>query len=275
MLAADPAASPPETSADPEEKKLPVPAVDWQTFQVVPKEDFPASNVYLKIYAVPRRPRALAIDGDLFRAFREQVTEYFGVGEPTAPPWRPRIDAVELLWRKERVNAVECNVAPPLALHWMRGHDGSVGFATTIESLFAPGQVSLMDVAIDCLRFVRFAEALLGEEATLYLDFQPWKLFAVPGSLTRAHIRRIAFAGMPASMPGPDPSSGESIGPVFETFSASDLATPFAKLADMLVHRWRRIYNLHELSAKQIANTLGVLASEILHWGAPSASTTR
>lgn len=246
-----------------------MPPVDWRTFQVVPDGEFPASQVYLKLYAIPNRPRSLVVDGELFSEFRDQVVEHYGVVDPDGPPWKPRIDAVELLWRKPPDVRGDGTRVPALALHWMRGCDGSVGFATTLESRFSPGRVSLMEVALDCLSFIRFARALVAENLTLHLDFQPWKLTAVPGGLAREHEARGPLRNMRLSMPGPDPSTAATIGDVSESFTKADLAIPFPLLAGMLVHRWRRIYNLHGLSAKPLSEDLAQLATNVLHWAPP------
>jgi hypothetical protein len=56
----------------------------------------------------------------------------------------------------------------------MRGQDGSVGFATTIESSWRPGFVSLWEVTLDVLLFFRLAHDLLGRHDVLVrLAFQP------------------------------------------------------------------------------------------------------
>lgn len=240
------------------------PLVDWRNFQPVPEGSFPATTVYLKLVATPARWNNLKIDGDLFQEFRKQVQDHFGVVDPEAPPYAPRRDAVELLWRK-----------PGLALHWMRGRDGSIGFTTTLESLFRPNHVSLMEVAIDCLRFLKFAISVLnGEALTLTLDFQPWKLIAVPGPLAPEYARKTELLGMPTTMTGPDPSTGTTFLEASELFSSSDLSQPFQKLADMLVNRWRPIYNLHGLSAKPLSAALATLAADVLKWRPATATTS-
>ena len=235
------------------------PSVDWSTFHVVPEGSFPATSVYLKLVAIPERPRELAIDGDLFCEFRDQVTASFSVVDPEPPPWRPRSDGVELMWRK-----------PGIALHWMRGRDGSVGFATTLESLFKPGHVSLMEVAIDCLEFIRFTASLLkNDDVTLWVDFQPWNLTAVRAGLATKYGLKDPFRQlMPEAMKGPKLSSGGTIGVVSEPFSAVDVAQPFRKLADVLVHRWRPIYGLHGLGSKGLGDMLALLANDVLRWNA-------
>jgi hypothetical protein len=246
-------------SATPRPALPPAPArphVDWGSFYALPTDAGPHALSYLQLVAIPRRPAQLVVDGDLLELFRKQVEHVFGVGDPSPPPDRTYYYAVDLQWRRP---------ANGISRHWRRGQDGSVGFATTIESAWQRGRCSLWEVALDTLLFLRLAnEVLPGEDVELRLDFQPGSLQPTPIPLAPADHHKAALAGFTLALQPADPSP--TYAAVSENLSAADVSNPFSKLAELLVHRWRVMFNLPSLRGQPLAGHLRRLAATELGW---------
>lgn len=131
----------------------------------MPTEAGPRSSTHCELTVRPIRALPLAIDGDLLDEFRQQVERAFGITDTEPPRRLTSAYAVDLVWRDLPLRS---------ARHWRRGQDGSVGYVTTIETMAAPGQCSLWDVAYDALLFCQLVRELpLDRDVTFTLDFQP------------------------------------------------------------------------------------------------------
>lgn len=231
------------------------PVVNWETFYVLPKDEGPRSPTFLKLVATPSAPLALDVDGDLLDEFRAQVERRFGHAAPF-PPRHARTDAVELLWRHP-YNGI--------SRHWMRGRDGSVGFATTIESAWRAGVVSLWDIALDSLIFFQMVHDVLGGFAVdVRMAFRPGSLTPTPCPLSNQDRDKPELDGIPATL---QPASLDAnYGDVSECFSPAEQLRPFDKLAGMFVHRWRVMFREPGLRARSLATALESLAVNELRW---------
>jgi hypothetical protein len=231
------------------------PFVNWETFYVLPKDEGPRSPTFLKLVAVPHDPLALNIDGDLLDEFRSQVERRFGHAAPF-PPRRARIDALELMWRHPHNG---------ISRHWMRGMDGSVGFATTIESVWCPGSVSLWEVALDTLLFFQMTRDVLGGfTVDVGMSFHPGNLIPTPAPLSNQDRDKPDLGGISRTL---QPASIEAnYGRVDEQFSPDDQVCPFEKLAGMLVHRWRVMFGEPGLRIRSLSGALADLARSELRW---------
>lgn len=228
-------------------------AVDWETLYAWPNEEGPRASAYIKLVATPRHRRELRIDGELLPKFRAAVVSIYDLKVVAAGT---RSDGIELVWRDPRRTRSK---------HWLFGGDGSVGYAATLEDPKSEGWLSLWDAAIDCLRFMQLVLNVVGTEPVdVLLEFQPGRLRVTPESLVVQGKDRPRFDDMPSEMRGADPSSGPRIGAVEESFGASEVAAPTEKVASMLVHRWRRIFDLPHLRVRAIADALiGRASSEM------------
>ncbi|MCA9677039.1 MAG: hypothetical protein KC464_18575 [Myxococcales bacterium] len=231
--------------------------MDWSSYYPLPSDAGPAASAFLTLVATPLRAVELVAEGEMLEELRCQVQRYFAVLDPVPPTWRPQHDAVELIWRHP-LNGI--------TRQWRRGCDGSFGFTTTIESAWKTGHVSLWDVALDYLMFVRAtAGILMGECVRLMIHFEPSWLAATASPLAPADSRKAALAGLGVEMHGPDPATS-NIRPASEELSPLDLGAAFAKLAALLVHRWRPIFSLPALGAKPLSTQLASLAETELGW---------
>lgn len=231
-----------------DEEEAPRPVVDWSTFYVTLADDAPRSETYLMLRAEPAEAVPLVLDGELVDAFRGEIEQILGTAaHPSAGPVRS--DAINLVWRSP---------GGGVARKWRRGADGSVGFVTTVESAFQLGRVSLWEVAVDCLAFVRLvARALPGRAVRLTLDLQPGELSATPHPLAPADAGK-------APMPGMDERlavvGGIGFKVVDDHFTAEELTEPFPKLAAMLFDRWRVMFAQHRQRVNDLAAQLESLA---------------
>jgi hypothetical protein len=239
------------------------PTVNWDAFCVLPKDEGPRAAAYVKLVATPAASLGMNIDGDLLEQFRRQVQHAFRVGDPMPPSWSPRSDAVELLWRHPYRD---------MSRHWMRGQDGSVGFATTIESAAHSGQCSLWEVTLDVLLFFGLVRELLRDrDVVVTLDFQPGQLQPTSRPLTPADEHKSPLAGLPLAMRPADPNP--TYAAIERDFSRAELARPFPKIAEMLLHRWRVMFNQPALKRGPLAAHLEQLAIKELGWPLPTQRT--
>lgn len=234
---------------------VPPAAVDWDRFYAIHDDRGPRASAYLKLVATPKVPLQLVVDGDLLHALGEQVQRVFGQ-EPGTPPWRARADGAELLWR---------HPLKAVSRHWMRGQDGSLGFATTIESPARPGHVSLWESALEVLRFFQLVRVALGDrDVDVELDYEPHDLKPTPMPCAPADDGKPGLAGVTVGLA---PASLETTyRPLTKEFLAAELARPFAKVAGMLVDRWRVMFDLPALRAAPLAQHLEQLATRELAW---------
>jgi hypothetical protein len=235
-------------SATAVEEETPRPAVDWTTFYVTLADDAPRSETYLMLVAEPVEAVPLVLDGEIVDAFRGEIEQILGTAaHPSAGPVRS--DTIDLVWRSP---------GGRIGRKWRRGADGSIGFVTTVESAFQPGRVSLWEVAVDCLAFLRLVARILpGRAVRVVLDLQPGGLSATPHPLAPADAGKAPMPGMDVGLVV---AGGIGFKSIEDRFTAEEVTEPFQKLAAMLFDRWRVMFAQHRLRVNDLAARLESLA---------------